>query len=361
MADPVATIANPGAAPAGTIAAPAGATGSNAPPAAGGVAGATGPAAAPGATGPSGATAGSPGATGGTGGTGGATGAPGATGPGPAGTDGAWPTDGLPPDYRARMLKGLEGDDLRAATNILERLGSPADIVKKLLSQERTLSQPRKAAKPGKDAKPEELAAWRKENGVPDAPDKYEIKLPDGKVLGDADKAVLKDFAPALHEAGLSNEQMSTVVDRYLSIVEAETNKMVETDATNRATNEAALRAEWGSDFQRNLNAISVIMQDAPKGMSDQLLNGRLADGRKIGDTPEVLKFLSGLALQAVPAATLLPNDMPNGATLVSEIAAIEQKMKTDIAGYFKDPVMQKRYADLLQAREITESKVRKA
>lgn len=273
-------------------------------------------------------------------------------------TETVWPAEGLPPDYRARMLKGLEGDDLKAANNILERLGSPADVIKKLLNQERQLSAPRpKLVKPGKDAKPEEIAAYRKEMGIPETPDAYDIKLPDGVVLGDADKEVFKEFAPALHEAGLNNDQVSAVMARYLNIVEQDSNKLYEDDRKFRDASDKALRTEWGPDYERNLNAINIIMQDAPAGLAEGLLNGRLADGRKIGDTPEFVKFLSSLALQAVPTATLLPPDMPSGPTLLTEIAAIEADMKKDINAYFKDPAKQKRYGDLLAARDIQAAK----
>lgn len=66
---------------------------------------------------------------------------------------------------------------------------------------------------PGDDASEDEIAAWRKAQGVPDDPSAYQldrVELPEGLTM---DKARAETFAPVFHQLGLSPSQVKSLVE----------------------------------------------------------------------------------------------------------------------------------------------------
>jgi hypothetical protein len=62
------------------------------------------------------------------------------------------------------------------------------------LSLQQQLSSGEYVKRLPKDAKPEQVAEWRKNNGIPESPEKYDFNLPDGLVMGEADLNVARKF-----------------------------------------------------------------------------------------------------------------------------------------------------------------------
>ncbi len=82
-------------------------------------------------------------------------------------------------DWREKLAKGDE-----KKLKSLQRFASPEALTDSYMSAaERIRSGELKTVLP-KDAKPEELAAWRKENGIPETPDKYDLTFESGLVIG---------------------------------------------------------------------------------------------------------------------------------------------------------------------------------
>jgi hypothetical protein len=87
--------------------------------------------------------------------------------------------------------------------------------------------------------------------------------------------------------------------------------------------------------------------------LKDKLLNGRLADGTPIGSSPEMLKFLVGLALIQNPSGVVVPGSEADPMKGVEgEIEKIEKTMRENRKAYNLDEPMQARYRQLLEARE---------
>src|SRR5206468_684958 len=104
-----------------------------------------------------------------------------------------------PDDWRAK----LAGDD-KAFLKRLERFTDPAAVAKSYRELETKVSAPKVNAPPA-DASPEQVAAWRKDQGLPETPDAYisGLEMPDGVVFGDADQPVLQKFAATAHEMNI--------------------------------------------------------------------------------------------------------------------------------------------------------------
>src|SRR5688572_23894721 len=94
-----------------------------------------------------------------------------------------------PADWPADWRQKLAGEDKKT----LERLGrmaSPADLLKSYRALEQKISAGELKKGLPENATPEQVAEWRREQGLPEKPEGYleNLSLPDGVVLGEADK-----------------------------------------------------------------------------------------------------------------------------------------------------------------------------
>lgn len=281
--------------------------------------------------------------------------APAAPAPAPAaakadGDDGKAKPD-WPDDWREKASKGN--------AKVRDRLGryaSPVDAVDALIAaQDRIRSGEVKPVLP-KDAKPEEITAWRKEHGIPEKADDYDLK---GVKLDDSDKPFIAEVLKAGHAAHMTPEVAKAVVSVWPELKKQAFDAQSERDQQAAQASEDALRAEWGTDFRRHMNLIHGLLDGSgSQKLKDSFLFGRLADGTPIGSSPEVLKMLLGVALRDNPTGIVVPGGTGDqGKAIDSEIGEIEKAMRTDRAAYNKNEKMQKRYLELLQAKEAMQKR----
>lgn len=261
--------------------------------------------------------------------------------PAPTGED-----DGA--DWRAR----LAGDDSKLR-GYLDRVPSEKALVE-------LVKKHNDDVKGGKYLKPlpenptdEETAAWRKAMGVPDKADDYMKSLPEGLVVGEADKPYVDQFLAKMHAAGAPPVQTNAALESYYAIVEEQQAALVE--AANSAKNESieTLREEWGGDYKRNLTIMHGYLDTLPAEVAAAFRTGTGADGVPLGYNSAVLKWLTAQAMEANPVATVVPGAGANQASAIAdEITSIENVMKTDRPRYNKDEAMQARYRELITARD---------
>lgn len=257
------------------------------------------------------------------------------------------------PDTWRQELAGDNEKELKQ----LERYQSPKDIWNKARALEQRLSSGELRSTLPKDATPEQVTQWRTENGIPEAPDKYDIKF-GGDGLPEADKTVIDGFLQTAHGKNLNNDQAKGVVDWYYQEVARLTEERQAKDVEFGKQAEDALRAEWGSDYRQNINMVSALVATAPADVADLIKGGRLANGDPLMSHPKVLQWLNGMAREINPVTTLIPNAGGNQTSAIEdEIKAIEDRMRTDRKGYNEDEKMQARYRALLTAREKLSAK----
>lgn len=260
----------------------------------------------------------------------------------------SWPADGWPEDWRARMA----GDDERLARR-LERFPSPGGVLQSFLSLEQKMSSGAASAMPAADADAEDWAAWRADNDIPETPDGYLDRLPGGLVIGEADRAAMSAFATRMHGLNAPPEVVGDAIAWYYDHVEQQQAERAEADAAFRAEADAALRREWGGRYRGNLNAMNGLLDTAPDGVKANLFGARLADGRPLGDHPDVLRFLARLANEINPAGTVAPGSGSSAQrTLADEVAGIEKMMADRSSDYWRDGALQARYRELIDARD---------
>jgi hypothetical protein len=255
-----------------------------------------------------------------------------------------------PADWRAKFA----GEDSKTLKQ-LERMQSPGDLFKSWKDAQSWI-QERKDGKTSPLKAPAEEAAlkqWREEMGIPAEPDAYKIDLGDGTVFGEDDKAVIDSFKKAAFSANLTSEQMSGVLKWYEQTQRAvEENTLLHDDAF-QAEAEEMLRRDWGQEYKRNLNSIDNMMQGWPEGLAERFLSGRLADGRKVGDDPQLLRQLATLARELNPASTVLPSGVTNQPKAVADrLKEIRALMSGNSEAYWKDEAIQAEYRELLVAQD---------
>jgi hypothetical protein len=271
---------------------------------------------------------------------------------------GSEPTDkpvAAPADWPADWRQKIAGDDAKELAR-LQRLGnSPADVYKAYRALEAKLSSGQ--AKPAlpDNPTPEQLTEWRKANGIPEAPDGYEPALPDGMVLGEADKPLVTDFQRVALDANMTTQQFNKTLEWYHKHVDNFRAQQEEADTASRREVEDTLRSEWGNEYRGNINAVNNTMRMYFGDAAAEILSARTPSGKMVGDFPEFIKGMALTAKELNPAMGLIPAGSSNPLQATeSRISEIEAMMKAPNAGdiYWRNEKVQAEYLQLIEARE---------
>lgn len=262
------------------------------------------------------------------------------------------PTAKWPDDWREQLAGGDE-----AFLKQLKRYASPANYAKAgFEAQQRIRSGAAKEPLP-ENASPEQLTAWRKENGIPEAPDGYKIEPGDGLVFGEADKPMLQAFAKFAHERNWTPQQVNQGAAFVAQLGEQQRAAMDQQDRAFRGEAQDTLQQEWGREFRPNLqNLRNMVDRYGEPGVADALMGARGADGKLIGDNPAFLRLMNTLAREINPLGTVVPAGTQDGGKAASEeLAALRAEMGDHSSGYWRGPeaqAKQARYRELLTAVE---------
>jgi len=256
-------------------------------------------------------------------------------------------------DWRDQVAK-----DDKSVKNILGRFATPADAIQSAIDIRKKISAGEIKMPLPKDAKPEDIAKWRTENGIPETPDKYELKLRDGLSIGKDDKPVIDGFLKAMHDKNTHPDVASAAVDWYYGEIERQTEERAVKDKALASEAHEALREEWGPEFRTNLNVVENLLATMPKDVAEDFKYGRLANGTPIMASPAAIKWLLNMNLQLNPHSKVVGNTAGNPASAIDDqIAAIEKTMRTDRKAYDKDEKMQQRLRGLYTDREGLKAK----
>lgn len=254
-------------------------------------------------------------------------------------------------DWRVKMAGGDEKELKK-----LSRYASEADVYKAYRELEKKKSSGELKAPLPKDPTPEQLNEWRKDNGIPETPDKYDLTFDNGIVIGEQDKPLIDRFVSKMHGENASPAQVKAALASYYEILGEQQQALAESDSDFKEQALEGLREEWGGDYKRNLNAVNGLLQSLPEETRLAFETARTADGKLIGNDPAVIKWLAQTAYEINPAATIMPSSMNNpGQAINDEIASLEKMVGDKQSDYWKGPNAEKnqaRYLELLSAKE---------
>lgn len=262
-----------------------------------------------------------------------------------------------PADFPDNWRQILAGGDAKALSK-LNRYASPANIWKALgAAQQKITSGELISAKPdGTDENA--MNEWRASVGIPEKPEGYLEKLPDGLVIGEDDKPIVDSFIQAMHEDDMPPDHVHKFLGWYNGFKEQQIVEQAEEDKKGKATNEDTLRAEWGPEFRPNLNGVhAMLSQHGAEGLSEKFFGARLPDGSPLGNDPDALKFLVSVSREINPRGIITPHEGQTAMqTITDELTTLRAEMADTKArepgGYWSNDGKQERYRELLELED---------
>ena len=126
--------------------------------------------------------------------------------------------------------------------------------------------------------------------GVPDSPDKYEVKydLQEG-----ASDAPVKNFIAEAHKLNLLPHQVQGVLNYYSQLEQGAVDSQQKDMELNKIENESTLRKEWGLAYDKKMNAANDVFKNF---FATDLADVKLQDGTPLGNHPGFVRSLSEMA-----------------------------------------------------------------
>lgn len=265
-----------------------------------------------------------------------------------ASSEGYWPSD-----WRDQITGGDE-----KLAKLAGRYATPKEAFNALVhAQNRIRSGEVKSALPENPSE-EQLNTWRQENGIPEAPDKYDLTFDDGLVIGEQDKPIVDSFLQKAHEQNMPPETVKDVVAWWYDQQQQQIEQRMEYDIQMRDSTMDELNAEWGGEYRGNINRIESLIGRFPQSVQDAFKEARAPDGSFLLNNPDVLRGMVNISYEADPAGAIVPAGVGDPAKNIDQrIDEINQFMRTNRTEYFKNEKMQKELRDLLQAKESLDRK----
>lgn len=200
------------------------------------------------------------------------------------------------PDNWRELAAGENEDQLK----LLKRYGSLSGVVKALQEAQNTIRSG-KIKRDMPDPKDEKaMAEWRKEQGIPDKPEGYQLPEPILKRLIDDDKPILSNFMERMHGKNWTPQQIQDGVEWYADFQEQIAEQTLERDTKEAEDSEDVLREQWARDEYKGNLALANRFWDGvgievklPNGKVGNIAEARLPDGRKLGSIPEFVMWSS--------------------------------------------------------------------
>jgi len=220
-------------------------------------------------------------------------------------------------------------------------------VVSGIMAQEKLRSgEHRKLAE---EASPEEAAAWRKENGIPEAAEKYDIPAIPGHVWSDADNPTLATFKATAHASDLTQAQVNKLTEWWVGQQresEAEYDgKLKQLDRQDKEACHDAIRAEMGiSEFKPSMAIMKRFIEDEEvfgEGSAEKIISARFFDEetgmwRRLTSLPEIARGLIGLATERYGEGAMANGDGRPSVT-ANRLDEIDKVMKTDYDKYVRE------------------------
>jgi len=189
--------------------------------------------------------------------------------------------------FRSRKFTDYLGDDAKADPDIT-RYKTGEDFYKGFKEQSKLVGA-KGVVIPDENSDDGVKSAYRKALGIPEAAEGYNFAEleglhPEVKITPE----VVAGFKAFAHKHSLSAKQAEGIFPEYFGMVSDGFNKRDETAILNKNESIAALRNDWGKDFDQN----STIARRLVEKFGGKEV---LAEFGDLGNKPKIMKFLSNL------------------------------------------------------------------
>ena len=263
-----------------------------------------------------------------------------------------------PEDWREKLSAGDE-----KLLGQLKRFASPINVATSWRDAHKKLSSgehKRWSLPDGADD--EAIASWRTERGIPAEAAGYLTNLPDGLVIGEADKPSFELFADVFLANNVPEATGKALVKAYFEAQQKVADERWDIDETQRRGAVDELRAELGSEYKGVVNSIVGMLDTASPDVKAAIMDARGPDGGKLFNRADVVRWFADIARELNPLATIVPAGGADiGQSIETELAEITKQMGDGHSAYWKGPksttspgetVMQVRYRELIEAKQ---------
>lgn len=253
----------------------------------------------------------------------------------------------------------MAGGDEKIA-DMLKRYPDPMAAAKAHREAVVALSQ-RRPALPDNPT-PEQLAAFRKAEGIPDTPEGYVEKLPEGIVLGEDDKALVKPFLEDALAANLSPAAVHVGLGAWQKILAQETKDRQTLDVAESQETTQTLEKDWGGNFKPNMNAVQSLLDRLDPETKAEFENARGASGRGIMNNPKIVRALAEWSRTIDPTAAVVTIGAGGIDGVMAEYTELKGLMADQSSRYWRGADaarLQARYRELAPLVEAQKAKAK--
>ncbi len=240
-----------------------------------------------------------------------------------------------------------------ALTNLAKRYTSLPDAAKALRAAQLKFSSGQVVTKLPENATEAQRKEWRAENGIPETPDKYDLKLKPGFVISGEDKQMLTPILAAMHKVDAPPAAVSAGVSAYFEMKEEEIVAAVKLNEDTKKATQIELTELWGPrDLQQNVDGVENLLTEAGQEVSDLLNSASTPEGVLILNHPGFFKLLSKFAREGGYVNATMTEGGDFGAGLVTEMESLKEMLVKDPDKYYGDPKYAKRLSDIQAAQK---------
>lgn len=186
---------------------------------------------------------------------------------------------------------------------------------------------------PGEDADEEELSKFRKALGVPDAADGYELKLPEGMELSEADQAFIDVLKPIAFENNIPVEAFTAFAVKFKELESQVVGERDSEIVRHREEKVGELRKEWGPDYDTNVNIANRAMTTVAGDDFVEFANTtELKDGGVLANDPRMVKMFAKIGRQMSEDGTIFPMDSNEAKSLAEKASDLTAKKMAALA-----------------------------
>lgn len=242
----------------------------------------------------------------------------------------------------------------------LERYKS-TDAISKAFKEARNAAK--NAGKPvalSDKSTPEEVKAYREAYGIPDDVAAYPGEFRSDFKVTDADKAILGDFKSAMHSKNVPPAAAAAALDWYQDFATAQQQELDGNMVKVAKETQAALRSEWGGEYDGNLGAVRELMTThLGKEGFDGMMDLRMMDGSRLQDHPGFVKMMAQVATDFYGSNAIFNGDIETtGKTIEAKLEEFRAMQLADPEKYNSHAV-QEQVANLYAQKEKIEARKR--
>ena len=221
-----------------------------------------------------------------------------------------------PPSWREDWREALAGGD-EALGKQLKRYATPENFAKSYRELHKKLSAGHQAPTLGDNATAEEVAAYRKQIGVPETADGYGLSFGEGTKPSEADTEVLAGFGKFMHDRHIPPAGVKAAFEWYTQRIAESRDAAVAAEQNAKVDALVELRKDFpGTELKRNLAIADEFLEAHELGA---LLEARLPSGKLVKHDAGALKAIIAAARSYADDESLIGGDGAGGGKSLEE------------------------------------------